>query len=415
MQNPQFFIDTPSGWQTTTRLMLIRGWFVDGTGEPAQRIRLTVGELAFFATVGLPRPDVNTALGLQPEILPGFDLRAVLPLGRQKLVLEAQAASGRWIKLRESNSHISRPTWPRWLCGASAAELLAFQMPLHMTHPPRPVRLERFPDLKTAGRPRLSIVTPSFQQGVFLEETIRSVTEERDADCEYVVCDGGSTDESVAIIRRYEKSLARWTSERDRGQADAIARGFRWTQGAPDDVMAWINSDDYYLPRALAFVADYFARHPTVDVIYGHRILVNERSEEIARWFLPRHDEEILRLNDFVPQETMFWRRRVWDRVGGIDPRFRFAMDWDLLLRFQAAGAKIVRVPYFLACFRLHANQKTSAVMQSIGLQEITRLRTQANGRHISDAEIAVHPRLVAYLKRSAFIQSLWRCGIRAP
>ncbi len=122
--------------------------------------------------------------------------------------------------------------------------------------------------------------------------------------------------------------------------------------------MSWINSDDFYLPSALTFVADFFARHPRVDVIYGHRIVVDEQSREIARWFLPKHDPAVLRLNDFVPQETMFWRRRIWDKVGGIDPSFKFAMDWDLLLRFQAAEAKIVRVPYFLACFRIHAAQK---------------------------------------------------------
>ena len=102
--------------------------------------------------------------------------------------------------------------------------------------------------------------------------------------------------------------------------------------------MAWINSDDFYLPGALAFVADYFAWHPDVDVLYGHRVLVDEQSREIGRWFLPKHDPEVLRLNDFVPQETLFWRRRIWDRVGGIDPSYKFALDWDLLLRFQAAG-----------------------------------------------------------------------------
>ncbi|MFM1813546.1 MAG: Hyaluronan synthase [Pseudomonadota bacterium] len=89
-------------------------------------------------------------------------------------------------------------------------------------------------------------------------------------------------------------------------------------------------------------------------------------------------------MNDFVPQETLFWRRRIWDKVGGIDPSFRFAMDWDLLLRFQAAGAKIVRVPYFLACFRIHSAQKTSAQMHSVGQNEIDRLRERTFGRRIS-------------------------------
>jgi hypothetical protein len=206
-----------------------------------------------------------------------------------------------------------------------------------------------------------------------------------------------------------------WSSEPDAGQADAIAKGFTKTSGQPDDVMAWINSDDFYLPGALKFVVGYFARHPDVDVIYGHRILVDENSQEIGRWFLPKHDPDVLRLNDFVPQETLFWRRRIWDRVGGIDTSFKFAMDWDLLLRFQAAGAKIVRVPYFLACFRIHAAQKTSAQIQTVGQTEIDRLRERTFGRPVPPSKLETNPRLIRYLRKSAFIEALWKLGLRAP
>jgi glycosyltransferase involved in cell wall biosynthesis len=208
--------------------------------------------------------------------------------------------------------------------------------------------------------------------------------------------------------------LAAWASEPDDGQADAIVKGFARTAGGPDDVMAWINSDDFYLPGALTFVADYFARHPEVDVLYGHRIVVNEESQEIARWFLPGHDDAILRLNDFVPQETLFWRRRIWDKAGGLDPSFKFALDWDLLLRFQAVGARIVRVPRFLACFRVHPAQKTSAAMHGVGQREIDLLRTRAQGREIPAIELEHHPKLIRYLRRSAFIQFLSRLGPRA-
>ncbi|MDB6116021.1 MAG: hyaD 2, partial [Lacunisphaera sp.] len=227
--------------------------------------------------------------------------------------------------------------------------------------------------------------------------------------------DGSSTDGSPEIIREYAPRLHAGLSAPDGGQADAISRGFALTRGGPDDVMAWINSDDFYLPGALAFVADYFARHPEVDAIYGHRVVVDEKSREVARWFLPRHDRAVLRLNDFIPQETLFWRRRLWDRAGGLDTSFKFAMDWDLLLRFQNAGARIVRVPYFLACFRVHAAQKTSAVMHDAGTREINLLRARANGREIPPAELETNPRLLGYLRRSAFIEWLWRHGFRAP
>jgi glycosyltransferase involved in cell wall biosynthesis len=240
------------------------------------------------------------------------------------------------------------------------------------------------------------------------------VLREAETPIDCVVQDGGSSDGSIEIIRNHADRLWAWDSAPDRGQADAIVKGFAKTTGGPNDVMAWINSDDFYLPGALRLVADYFAQHPEADVVYGHRIVVDEESREIARWFLPKHDDEVLRLNDFVPQETVFWRRRIWDKVGGIDTSFQFAMDWDLLLRFQTAGAKILRLPYFLACFRVHPAQKTSALLHNLGQREINLLRTRANGREITPAELENHPRLMRYLRRSAFIQLLWELGIHA-
>ena len=294
-------------------------------------------------------------------------------------------------------------------------EPMFFQMPGHMAHSARPVRPEKFPVAKANTRqPKFSIVTPSYNQARFLPETLRSVLEQTDVAVHYVVQDGGSSDGSADLIRKHAARLHAWTSERDAGQADALARGFAKTSGGPADIMAWLNSDDFYLPGALAYVADYFAIHPEVDVIYGHRIVVNEESQEIARRFLPKHGDEVLRLNDFVPQETMFWRRRIWDQVGGLDTSFRFAMDWDLLLRFAACGAKIVRLPYFLGCFRVHSAQKTSAQMDSIGRLEIERLRKRTHGRAIPAPDLESHPRLLRYLRRSAFIQFLWKIRVRA-
>ena len=152
--------------------------------------------------------------------------------------------------------------------------------------------------------------------------------------------------------------------------------------------MAWINADDYYVPGALDFVRSYFARNPEIDVLYGNRIVVDENGREINRWYLPEHNSEVLRWNDYIPQETLFWRRRMWDLVGGIDPSFQFAMDWDLLLRFQQAGARILHVPEFLGCFRVHSAQKTSSQMQTVGKAEMSLLRTQNFGREISVDEL---------------------------
>jgi hypothetical protein len=117
-------------------------------------------------------------------------------------------------------------------------------------------------------------------------------------------------------------------------------------------------------------------------------VLIDAAGDEVGRWITPRQRSDDLRLVDHVPQETLFWRRRIWDRVGGIDPSFHFALDWDLLLRFKAADARIVRLPWFLGGFRVHAQQKTSTWLQEHGIPEMSALRLRTLERAPSDAEI---------------------------
>jgi len=411
-----FYIDQPIAWDALPRCLISRGWCFTRQGSPVTGIRLRIADLTLSGVVGLSRPDVLAARPDAPDEFTGFEIRGTLPSGRQQVRLEARLADGTWQLLMTRLVAVQRQFLPLWLGGGDWMELMFFQMPAHMAFPARPLRAEKFPaDPANISRPRFSIVTPSYNQARFLPETMRSVLEQPGITCDYVVQDGGSTDGSAELIKNQAGRLHAWSCARDAGQADAIAKGFAKTTGGPDDLMAWINSDDFYLPGALAHVAAYFAAHPDVDVLYGHRIVVNDESQEIARWHLPKHDPEVLRLNDFVPQETLFWRRRIWDKAGGIDPSFKFAMDWDLLLRFQAAGAKIVRVPRFLACFRVHAAQKTSARMHDVGQREITLLRERTQGRPFPPQELERNPRLLRYLRRSAFIEWLWSLGIRSP
>jgi glycosyltransferase involved in cell wall biosynthesis len=258
-----------------------------------------------------------------------------------------------------------------------------------------------------ADSPLISVVTPSLNQGAFLERTVRSVLEQGYPRLEYVVQDGGSTDETVPILRRYQDRLSHWESAPDRGQASAINLGFRHTTG---EVMAYLNSDDVLLPGALAYVARYFADHPDVEALYGHRVLLDEEDGEIGRWVLPAHDDAVLSWVDFVPQETLFWRRSLWDRAGGIlDEGLQFTMDWDLLLRFRDARAKMVRVPRFLAGFRVHSRQKTQA-LNAVGQEESQRLRRRVHGRHVTHAEIVRHLRW--YMLRHVLLDRLYRLGL---
>ncbi|MES2693165.1 MAG: glycosyltransferase family 9 protein [Verrucomicrobiota bacterium] len=256
---------------------------------------------------------------------------------------------------------------------------------------PRALQWDRLPGPRRpeASLPQVAVVTPSYGQERFIERTLRSVLDQAYPKLVYAVQDGASRDRSPEIIARYAGRLRHSESVADRGQADAIHRGFGHIAAAlgPEDIMAWLNSDDLLAPGSLRFVAEYFAAHPEVDVVYGHRIIIDDDDRDVGRWIMPRHNPETLQWIDYVPQETMFWRKRAWDLVGGIDPTYQFALDWDLLARFQQAGCRMVRVPYFLGAFRVHSEQKTSQAIHTTGADEMRRIRTRFHGERQDDAE----------------------------
>jgi hypothetical protein len=257
--------------------------------------------------------------------------------------------------------------------------------------------------------PAIAMVTPSYNQAQYLEQTIRSVLDNGYPFLEYAVVDGGSVDESPLIVRRYSHRLTYWVSEPDRGQSHAIQKGFERVSG---DIMGYLNSDDTLLPGALRLVAAYFANHPEVDVVYGHRILIDSSGLEVGRWILPPHSNEATRRADYIPQETLFWRRQLYCSAGGVDTSFHFAIDWDLILRFQAAGGIFHRLPYFLACFRVHDSQKTSAMNESVGEAEVELLRERELGKDRSSWHVQEHDHEI---KHRAFITELVaKCGCRS-
>ena len=239
---------------------------------------------------------------------------------------------------------------------------------------PRPLRAEVFPRwrLEASKLPSLAIVTPSFNQADSVKATIESVLGQGYPALRYAVVDGGSTDGSVDAISVNKEHLAYFVSESDAGQGDAIRKGFQNISG---EIMAYLNSDDLLMPGALRFVGEYFALHQDVDVIYGHRVIIDANGNEIGRRLVPPHNPEALGYFDFIPQETMFWRRSIYERVDGLDLAFHFALDWDLILRFVKAGARFRRVPYFLACFRSHTEQKSATIHETIGADEIRLLQ----------------------------------------
>ncbi|HEV3438493.1 MAG TPA: glycosyltransferase family 2 protein, partial [Gemmata sp.] len=257
--------------------------------------------------------------------------------------------------------------------------------------------------------PLISIVTPSYNQGRFLEQTILSVLDQDYPKLEYAVQDGGSKDETVAVLDRYRDRLIHAESRKDKGQGNAINLGF--AHATRGEIMAYLNSDDLLLPGCLNYVAAYFAANPDVDVVYGHRVIIDTKGKEIGRWVLPNHSDQMLVWADYVPQETLFWRRSIWDKAGGkIDESFQFALDWDMLLRFRDAGAKFVRLPRFLGAFRVHESQKTSADMAATGVPEMTKLRFRVHGQETDLADIRRN--MNGYMFRHAWHHFLYQIGL---
>lgn len=270
-------------------------------------------------------------------------------------------------------------------------------------HQPAQLQLDHMPPTNLPDKyPLISMVTPSFNQAQFIGHTLHSVVNQQYPNLEYIVIDGASSDGSQHVIAQAEEHLTYWITEEDKGQTEAINKGFRLTTG---EIMGYLNSDDLLLPGALNSVADFFARRPDIDVIYGHRILIDEHGMAIGRWILPPHSRLAYAWADFIPQETMFWRRSIWDRAGGqLDESFRFAMDWDLISRFDSIGARFYRLPCFLAAFRVHAEQKTSSQMATTGAEESERVMEKLHGRKVGRLERRwrVMPYLLMHLLQDA-------------
>lgn len=347
-------------------------------------------------------------------------------LANRDATIAELSAAGPLRKLTSFLSHLARERLARplddWLF-RQIVEKYWMQIGILRHYAPRPLKWDArlaersvaaSPGERSARLPRIAIVTPSYNQDRFLERTLRSVLDQAYPKLTYVVQDGASKDRSTEIIARYAPQLRHHESVRDKGQADAIHRGFAHIAGelGPEDLMAWLNSDDLLAPGSLRFVAEYFAAHPEVDVIYGHRIIIDDDDRDVGRWIMPRHRPETLEWIDYVPQETMFWRKRAWDVAGGIDPTFQFALDWDLLARFHQARLKIVRVPYFLGAFRVHAEQKTSQAIHTTGADEMRRIRTRFHGERQDDfATIHRHARHARFW--GAITARLHEVGIR--
>jgi glycosyltransferase involved in cell wall biosynthesis len=211
--------------------------------------------------------------------------------------------------------------------------------------------------------PRITIITPSYNQGHFIEQTINSILGQNYPDLEYIVMDGGSTDSTLEILEKYERRLL-WISERDRGQSHAINKGVAMATG---EIVAFLNSDDLYEPGALLKVGKFFAAHPEACWLTGRCRTIDSRGKEIRKaitlyknvW-LRTKSYRVLLVLDYISQPATFWSRRAIDAVGEFDESLRYAMDYDYSLRV-GRSFKLWVLDDYLASFRVHPSSKAGS------------------------------------------------------
>lgn len=217
--------------------------------------------------------------------------------------------------------------------------------------------------------PKISIVTPSYNQGEFLERTILSVLNQNYPNLEYIIIDGGSTDGSIEIIKKYEKYLSHWVSEKDKGQTDAIIKGFSISTG---DILTWLNSDDIFLPNVFYKVFKNFKQDPGIDLVFGNTYIIDESDKIIRELRFTKFDFSVLIYEGGnIHQAGSFWTKEIYKKVGGLNIDYIFCMDFDFFCRVASASTgKILHIKEFLSGYRIHPNSKSSTIAYTIGRKE---------------------------------------------
>lgn len=215
--------------------------------------------------------------------------------------------------------------------------------------------------------PKITIVTPSYNQGEYLERTILSVLSQNYPNLEYIIIDGGSTDNSVKIIKKYAKFLAYWVSEPDKGQTDAIQKGFSKSTG---EIMCWLNSDDVHYSYTLEFVSQIFTKYPSISWLTGQHTSISPQDVIIQTGLFTGKNRLLIRLGfyhgkglSFIPQEATFWRKTLWQKCDSFMEDAKYSMDYKLWKRF-AKYTSLVTIEAPLAAFRLNPNRKTKSLDQ---------------------------------------------------
>jgi len=259
-----------------------------------------------------------------------------------------------------------------------------------------------------AGKnPKISLVTPSFNQGQYIEQTIKSVLGQKYPSLEYLVEDGGSTDGTLRIFKKYAKGI-RWTSQKDKGQSDALNRGFRKTSG---DIVGFLNSDDYLLPGTLSKVALFFQKNKEAYWVTGKCKTVDLHNSEVRQpvtayknlllQFL--RSSQLLEIVNFISQPATFWRREIFEEVGFLDTKLHYSMDYDFWLRIWKKYP-LYFINDYLACYRVHPSSKAvlSPETQFYKEYELAKKHSDSPIRLVFHK---LHARLAVFIYRNLFIK----------
>ncbi len=226
----------------------------------------------------------------------------------------------------------------------------------------------------------VSIVTPSFNQSAFLEQAVRSVLEQENADIEYLVIDGASTDGSADVIKKYASRLTYWVSEKDSGQAEAINKGMARAKG---EIAAWLNSDDYYLPGAVGAAVKAFEENPDAMLVYADMLAVDERGQTFNTLRYRQLSLEDLLCFQIIGQPAVFMRRAAFEKAGGLDLSYHFLLDHHLWIRIAAQG-RILHVPQTWSAARYHPAAKNRAQAAEFGREAFRILESVKRDNHLA-------------------------------
>jgi glycosyltransferase involved in cell wall biosynthesis len=245
--------------------------------------------------------------------------------------------------------------------------------------------------------PCITVMTPTYNQGDYIEQAIESVLSQNYPNLEYLVMDGGSTDQTLDVLRKYEHHI-QWFSQKDRGQSHALNKGFQFATG---DVICYLNSDDLFTSDALLKVGGFFKEHPQAYWLTGKCIIIDENGKEMRKsgtiyknFWLRRQSLKVLGMMNYISQPSTFWRREAFEKVGYFDERWYYAMDYDYWLRL-AKHYRLWFLDEYLACFRVHPASKGSSSARSQFGEELEVAR-----RHVTSQTLlrlhAIHSAISA-------------------